>query len=214
MMPGMSSSADTDLADRHSGPAEPEPESPADRRIRVAIESLGQILPALLAQIFPNSDTGTSVPPVPGRIDCVECSSTLNDLRSALAGIEMHLESGHSFWPAEQHAVFLDAHKLALNISRVLRYTRHIERIQGDVDPYALVTESAPDTTGTPANSPERLSAVLARQGPSPLYDPSTDDLEPAEPRLHVASDEPGGFLDGGGDAIPAAAPVEPVPVP
>lgn len=76
---------------------------------------------------------------------------------------------------------------------------------------------SEPDTTGTPANTHERLDAVLERAGPSPLYDPATDDLEVSTPAVHVLADQaPGSFLDGGGDAVPGddvPAPEPQVPV-
>lgn len=204
-MPGMSSMPAPDAPrEQISGNVEqPEPESSGDRRLAMALDTLAQMVPVLLDRFAP--DGSKPVPPIPGKIDCLDCQGHMSDLRSALVGLEAHLELEHDFWPAEQYGVFLDAHKTIAQIGRVLRLTRHIARIQGDVDPYALVLSSAPDTTGTPASSPERLTAVLQRAGPSPMYDAAVGDLEPgAEPRVRVVEATP--FLDGGGDA---AAPEE-----
>jgi hypothetical protein len=190
-----------------------------DRRasaIDGATKVLTTLLPALLERISP-SQPGV---PVAGHIDCKGCADWLAGVRDADHQLAAHQESDHAWWPSDLDAVLGDMQKVHARMGRGLRNVEYTKRtLVGD--PYEtvhrdlaslLVDGQQPDTTGTPPNSPERLSAVLQREGPSPLYDPTTDDLEPA---VRVVPDDGlGSFLDGGGDAAPAPAEAEqPVPI-
>ena len=188
------------------------------RAIDGAIQTLTPLLAALAQNFVPGM--GPTVP-VAGRVECPECAEALEGSRNMHRALSAHLETAHDWWPADMEAALADSAKATTRVARGLRNVRFTEKTllqdpyQAASQPETVIADGlAPDTTGTTPNSAERLAAVLAREGPSPLYDPSTDDLEPATPAVHVVSDDtPGSFLDGGGDAAPVVPEPDPTPV-
>jgi hypothetical protein len=193
-------------------------ETRSEMAFRVGLETLLPLLHGLITNNVPGMGPTT---PVAGKIACKDCAALLAGLRDSHHLLSSHLETEHAWWPHDMEGALEAYAKATARVARGLRDVHFTEAVMR-VDPYeaaaepppSLELDSAPDTTGTPVASQERLQAVLARTGPSPLYDPETGDLDPAEPMVHVLQDDrPGAFLDGFGDAAPVPEDAESAPV-